>query len=312
MNPISEIFLSICIPTNGRIEILKKTLDSIYDDCEVNYLDFEVILSDNSTNNELVLLLESYKKYPNIVYSKTTCEGFLNSANALKMGNGLFLKLHNNYTILNKGSLSQMISFIKANKNIEPLVFFTNGHLNEHDIKLFDSFDLFSSKLSYWNSWSTGFSMWKKDLDKYSNEELNPMFPQTSLLLLLSNKKTFVINDITLFNNQEVPRKGGYNLFKTFCIDYLSIINEAKQKKIITLNTFKKIKKDLFYNYLVISYYNTKIKQNDYTFELLDIRKSVAPNYSISHYYLLVFLAYFTAFKISLREKLVEMKIIKD
>ena len=59
-----SLYLSICIPTNGRIEILKKTLDSIYANFEVSYSEFEVVLSDNSLDNELLDLL-------NCTYSKT-------------------------------------------------------------------------------------------------------------------------------------------------------------------------------------------------------------------------------------------------
>ena len=65
---MSEIYLSICIPTNGRIEIIKNTLDSIYKNCDVPFSEFEVVLSDNSNNDELLELLENYKQYSNIVY----------------------------------------------------------------------------------------------------------------------------------------------------------------------------------------------------------------------------------------------------
>ena len=306
------IYLSICIPTNGRIEIVKNTLDSIYLNCEVDYSEFEVILSDNSKTDELLQLLDSYKKYPNIVYSKTTSQGFLNSANALKLGNGLFLKLHNNYSIFNPGSLHKMISVIKALQDQRPLVFFTNGHLKRNDNQSFNSFNSFSNALSYWNSWSTGFSIWKSDFDENCEKELSNMFPQTSLLLFNSKKSLFVINDEIFFTNQEVPKKGGYNLFQTFCVDYLSLMNLAKENNIISLQTFNKIKKDLFYNYLVVAYYNTKIKKNELTFELNNIKKSLSFYYLKSQYYLLVFLSYNLAFKLSIRRLFVLLRIIKD
>jgi glycosyltransferase involved in cell wall biosynthesis len=68
---MGNLYLSICIPTNGRIEIVRQTLDSIYKECKVDFVDFEVVLSDNSNNDELLLLLEEYKQFPNIIYSKT-------------------------------------------------------------------------------------------------------------------------------------------------------------------------------------------------------------------------------------------------
>ncbi|MFZ0596871.1 MAG: glycosyltransferase [Flavobacterium sp.] len=297
---MSNIYLSICIPTNGRLEILKKTLDSIFINCEVSFSDFEVVISDNSTDNLLEELLTSYKEFPNIIYSKTNSEGFLNSVNALNMGQGLFLKLHNNYTIFKKGGLKQIIAFIKNETIDKPVTFFTNGVLKNSDIMNFDNFNSFTSELSYWNTWSTGFAIWKEDLEKYSQKDLNKMFPHTSLLLRQNDKKSFLINNESIFINQEVSQKGGYNLFKTFGVDYLLMMKELEKKSIISSNTFKKIKSDLFNNFFVEWYFNTKIKNNNYTYDLTDIRGSIKEYYSINEYYYLIFLSYLLAFKVVL------------
>lgn len=302
---MSKIYLSICIPTNGRLEILKNTLDSIFINCEVNFSDFEVVISDNSSDNMLLELLDSYKEFPNIVYGKTTSEGFLNSINALNMGSGLFLKLHNNYTIIKNGALKQIISFIKNEEINKPVTFFTNGALKNIDVDTFDAFDTFSSQLSYWNTWSTGFAIWKEDLEKYSQKNLNKMFPHTSLLLRQNDKKNFIINNKSIFINQEVSQKGGYNLFKTFGVDYLKMMDELQKKAIISTITFNKIKSDLFNIFFVEWYFNTKIRNNNYSYDLTDIKGSVKEYYSIREYYYLIFLSYF------LYIKLVTSKILK-
>lgn len=294
MNPI---YLSICIPTNGRIEILKKTLDSIFVNCTVSYSDFEVVLSDNSVTDELLELLDSYQQYPNIIYSKTTAVGFLNSVNALKIANGLFLKLHNNYTMINKDSLDQMVSFVKNMEKIKPVIFFTNGLLGSYDVKQYDSFDLFSYGLSYWNSWSSGFSVWKQDFDNCSLMHLSGVFPQTSLLLLQHEKSTFIIDDKILFTNQEVPKKGGYNLFKTFGIDYLKIMEDATTLGMVSAKTFTKIKKDLFYKFFIEWYHNTKIVKNDFTFDMSGIADSLAVYYGKHAFYKLKILSHMFYFK---------------
>lgn len=295
---MSQIYLSICIPTNGRIEIIKNTLDSIFINCTANHNDFEVILSDNSKTDELLELLEGYKQYPNIIYSKTTCEGFLNSVNALELANGLFLKLHNNYTKFNNSGVNQMISFVKDMQEIKPCVFYTNGLLKKHSIKQYDSFDLFTTDLSFLNSWSTGFSIWKQDFDNFSLSGLNKFFPQTSLLLLQHKKKSFVIDNNVLFTNQEVSKKGGYNLFRTFGVDYLELMEEASKSGIISVKTFTKIKKDLFYRFLIEWYYNTKIAKNEFTFDLSFIKESVMNYYSESKYYELIFRSHLLGLKV--------------
>ncbi|OXA92186.1 glycosyltransferase family 2 protein [Flavobacterium hercynium] len=292
---MGNVYLSICIPTNGRIEILKNTLDSIYNNCTVDFSEFEIVLSDNSKNDELIDLLHDYKKYPNIVYRKTNCEGFLNSINALKLGQGDFLKLHNNYTAFTDQGLTQLMAFIKGEYVMKPLVFFTN--LGKDSLKKYNSFDEFNSELSFWNSWSSGFSIWKKDFDKISNVEVNKMFPHTSLFLLQYSKKSYIKNDVVYFNNQEVSKKGGYDLFKTFAVDYLRMIEQATLEGNLSNETFNKIKKDLYFDFLISWYQNTKILKNDYTFQLDNIKESLAVYYSKNSYYKLVVWAYFTAFK---------------
>lgn len=298
---MEKLYVSICIPTNGRIEIVKNTLDSIYNNCNVPFSDFEVVLSDNSTNDELSILLESYEEYPNIVYEKTKCDGFLNSINALKIAKGLFLKLHNNYTTFTKEGLSELIRFLKMNEVNKPVVFFKNS--GKKGVVRYNSFDIFCRNLSFWNSWSTGFAIWKEDFDKIAEVEVNKMFPHTSLFMLQYSKKFFMINDEIYFINQDVPKKGGYNLFRVFAVDYLRILDVAKSKKVISNITFERIKKDLFFNFLINWYSNTKISKNTYTYNLEGIKESIAVYYGEIGYYKLKILSYgyFAALQIKKR-----------
>lgn len=286
---MGNLCLSICIPTNGRIEIVRQTLDSIYNECKVDFADFEVVLSDNSSNDELLLLLEAYKQFPNIIYGKTNSEGFLNSINALTMGNGQFLKLHNNYTMFTSEGLEKLVSFIKQEYDNKPVVFFKNS--GKKGIVFHNSFDEFCSDLSFWNSWSTGFSIWKTDFEDVVKVNLNAMFPHTSLLLLQSSKEKFLINDEIYFANQDVPKKGGYNLFRVFAVTYLEMMEEQKIKGSISGKSFEKIKKDLFFDFLIDWYCNTKLFKNEYTFDLKGIKESVSVYYGTKGYFKLKFLS---------------------
>lgn len=287
-----DICLSICIPTKGRLEILKNTLDSIYLDYEGSHEEFEVVISDNSTDDLLPQMLSQYDCHPNIVYEKTTSEGFLNSINALKMGKGMFLKLHNDYTIFKAGALSEMISFIKHEATAKPLIFFSNDEKGNNKIARFNSFDSFIYDLSFLNTWSTGFAIWKEDFHKYSRKEVNKIFPHTSLMLYQYEKKSFVINDVSLFSNQEVNKKGGYNLFNAFAVQYLKMVEDCLKQKQISLRTFKHIKQDLFKKFLVVWYYNTKVAINQYTFDLSDIKASITVFYSEIEYYRMIISAH--------------------
>jgi len=283
-----SIYLSICIPTKGRLEIVKETLDSIFSDTTVDYNDFEVVLSDNSENDQLKELLTGYKQYPNIVYGKTKVEGFFNSIAALQLGNGCLLKLHNDYTKFNKLTLKRMIDFVKAEIAAKPMVYFSNNELKRNTVQRYDTFDQFSYDVSFLGTWSTGFAIWKDDFDKLPKTHLNKIFPHTTLLFEQYYKESFVINDEELFYNRTIYTKGGYNLFQAFSVQYLDMVKESFKQKHLSKRTFARIKRDLFYRFLVVWYYNTKIAKNSYTYDLSGIKESVTTYYTGAQYYYMI------------------------
>lgn len=300
--------VSICIPTNGRLDILRKTLESIYINCNVQYSDFEVVLADNATNNDLSDLLNDFNIYPNIIYSKSYAAGYLNSIYALKLGKGKLLKLHNNYTKFLPGALHDLVELVKSESCQRPIIFFKNSGQNKSC--KFNSFDEFSFNLSYWNTWSTGISIWKDDFDVMKSFEYNKMFPHVTLLLSQSFKNRYVIDDTIYFINQDIIAKGGYNLFRTFAVEYLEIMKQAVNQNLISLKTFIKIKEDLFFNYLPIWFFNTKIKNNNYTFDLTNIKESILVYYGPWGYYKLIFLSYLLVAK-KILKYLVNIKFVK-
>lgn len=293
--------LSICIPTYNRLDILYNTLNSIYSDLdEVQINDFEVVVSDNEPNQSSKKIVERFN-HKNLRYYPTNCEGFLNSLNALKQGKGLFLKLHNNYTKLRKGTLKEILKQLKENSVNKPLLFYSDGMLKSGNIMCYNSFDSFMYHLSYFSSWSTGFGIWREDFINYNNSVINRYFPQTSLLISQTKKKRFVIDDRVLFENQQVPQKGGYNIFRVFAIDYISIIKIPYQKNEITKKTFERIKNDLLFDYLSVRYFKTVILKID-TFNKDDLRKSITSSYSALSYYLMILASFLSPFKFIVRK----------
>lgn len=307
---MNNIYLSICIPTNGRLEILKETLKSIYE-CDADLFPFfEVVISDNATNDDLKIIIESDFKYYNLKYFKATCEGFLNSINALEMGTGQLLKLHNNYTKVNTKFIEETIELIKKYKEEKPLLFFTNNQYLSNDIIRCNDFDEFNRKVTYFNSYSTFFSIWKSDFENLKNIKIDKMFPHVSLLMNCSYKKEYLIIDKIYFENQEVPNKGGYNLFKTFGIDYLDLMKENEDKKVINNETFIKIREELYYNFFVSWYIGLKIRKNNYTFQNDNIKKSLSKYYKKRYFYKLPILSFILIIKIKSFKFLKKLKLI--
>lgn len=290
--------ISICIPTKDRIEILRKTLNSIYSSNTLNFEEFEVVISDNSESDELQeVIVKEYEQISNIHYYKSQQKGFLNSISALEFGKGKLLKLHNDYTMFSNGSLERLISFVKDYMAEQPFIFFSQGILRNQTIKEYNCFNDFVFDLSYWITWSTAFSIWREDFLKLKNKEIDSIFPHTSLLFFESNKEKFVVNNLDYFKNQNIPSKGGYNLFYGFSVIFLRMLEKSKLNNDITQDTFSKIKKDLYYKFLMLWYYNTKVIRNKYSYDMTNIKSSICTYYTMFEYIKLILLAYLLSIK---------------
>lgn len=298
---MNQPIISICIPTFKRKDILKKTIDSIYTDAIQNNIDFnefEIIISDNDPEHEIEGLIKEYS-YSNIYYFKSQCQGFMNSYEVLKYGNGEFLKLLNSQSCFNSGTLGKLISLIKQNNIEKPIILHTNGMLNIKDLRTYKEFDSFMNHSSYYTSWSNGFGIWKKDFTTLPiNLTLNGMFPHTSLLFSITKeKRMYIIDDRVLFKMQRIHKKGGHNMFKSFSVDFTSLIHQLYIENNITQKTYEKIKKELikkFFPHLYFKNQIIKVDRYDYT----DFRKNLKQFYKTTDYYIIVALALLYPFTI--------------
>lgn len=269
--------LSICIPCYGRINYVRNTLNSIYvDNSEVPLEDFEVIISDNNPSKSIQKLIEEYKQYPNIKYYYTTCEGFMNSYHVLKYANGNFLKLHNSQSKFKKGSISLIIREIEEKQSTKSLIFYTNGLISQLPNKsiTYDSFEDYMYNLSYWSSWSNGFGIWKENLEKIGNIELNKLFPHTSLFLSQSQSQSFTINNYVLFDVQRIPKRGGHNKFQAFTIEYPSLIDRCQKENKISVECKKHILNDILTDFLPSLLFNKYIARIE-TFDSTGYKENI-------------------------------------
>lgn len=286
-----NFLLSICIPTNGEVQYILPTLESIYADSKrEDWKLFEIVIADNAKDKKLENHIKQYD-YPNLKYEKTNAEGFLNQICAFKMANGCFLKFHNHRAKFLPGTLNYLLDIIKCHQVTRPLIYFSNGVLHLKDTIQLNSFDLFVKNLSYWSSWSMGLSFWKDDFDSIVDVNYNKMFPHTSLLFYDMKKEYYIIDDEPLIELQNDAGKGGYNLYKTFSIDYLNIIEKLYCSKRISKQTFLFVKKELW-KFLMECYFKFKIRNGNYSFDLTNIKKSFLVYYSLSDYYKMIVGAY--------------------
>ena len=276
--------LSLCIPTYGVSEWVFPVLDSIYNQ-NVDEELYEVVVTDNGNNKDFEeKIIDFSKKHSNLIYKKTTAYSFLNEIESYKAASGEFIKFINHRTILLQGSLQYFIEFVKDNIEKKPVVYFTTGMLKENKVTSLNSFDGFVKKLSYWSSWSTGMSFWKEefeDIEKIETSEFNELFPHTNILFRQRKKNNYIVDDTVLLEeiNIDDTKKGKYDLFYAFAVEYPSIILDLLRSNDISLETFNSVKID---NLFFISrlYFNYVKRKKKCSYDLSSFDKSITVFYS--------------------------------
>lgn len=277
--------LSICIPCFKRVEYVRRTLQSIYEDnADADQSEFEVVISDNDPDEELRPLVESLG-YANLRYVATRCEGFMNSWHVLTYGRGKLLKLHNNQVLLRKGALATIISEVKQLEESHGMLFLTNGMLNSGRVRSCKTFDSFWRVLSYWPSWSNGFSIWKQDFDMVGQIPVNPLFPHTSVFVTQHSKREYVADDRRLFDTQRVKGRSGYNKFEAFTIDFPSIVAKCREDGLIGTGTYKKVLRGLMTEFLPSLLFNKYIARIE-NYDIAGYRQNIRRYFPKGAYWL--------------------------
>ena len=274
----NNVLLSICIPTFKREEILASLINSIISQQADTSL-YEICITDNSETDETKNVIEKdFSQIENLTYKKVDCKGFMNSIEALKLGNGKFLKLHNDYSIFKPDALQQMIETIRLAEKTQAVLFFSLGTLkNEQDIERFSDYDSFMNNIGIQATWSSAFGIWKEDFDVLMASGMIPnyMYPHTSLLHRLTDAETYLVDNRKYVNNVEPKKKGGYNLIDNFVRIYLTMVKEdLLEKTIITSATYDNLEDEIL-KFCARWYYLVKLHPEKFTFEFTDEDKIV-------------------------------------
>ncbi|WP_033162445.1 glycosyltransferase [Sharpea azabuensis] len=269
----NEIQLSLCIPTNGILEWVKPVLDSIYSE-EKPIAKFEVIVTDNGNNEKFYEFMKNYSKaHDNLIYRKTNAVQFNNQIEAFKLASGKLIKFINHRKVLLPGSLNYLLEFVEKYQSSKPFVYF----LEDDNAGVYENFDSFVSGLSYFSSYSGGIAMWRDDFMKIDlNKPFNVLFPHTDMLFSARKKKQYIIDghSITKDLPTDETKKGKYNLFFAFAVEYPSIILELYRNGDITYKTLKKVKEDN-YGFLCMLYLNYIILKKPCSYDLQNYKDNL-------------------------------------
>lgn len=311
---MSKYLLSICIPTNGVSRWVVPNVRQIYSLGTDNDI-FEVVVADNAPNEDMKTAMKEFEKYPNFRYVKTKAEGFYNIIENFVQAKGDFMIKINHRCLMKKGSIERIYQIGCEYIDRKPLIFLSNGNLGENKKMEFGTFDEYLRKLTYWSSLSEGLFFWKEDIAEIPKISFAPMSPNVSLMFNSKTKKLFVIDDIKFGGAQDSTGKYGYDVFYTFAVLYLDLVNQVRIEGFLSKEGFIQIKKDLV-NWLRGVYLDMDVMGHNGNYILKDVKQDMSVYYSIGEYYRMVLYARFVMlpkllFKTIARKALKPMMIIR-
>ena len=233
--------LSICIPTNGILEWMKPVMESILSQ-KADPAEYEIVVSDNGDHEDFKEYMKKLAgEHGNIRYHESESQGFLNQLDAFRMASGQFIKFLNHRFTLREGAVEEFIRISGEFREKKPQLYFTNGSLGKDKCYQFSGFDDYVRKLSFYSSWSGGVAFWKDD--PIPEAASGTCFPHLGLVLD-PKKEAYVIDNAPLMDElpSDSTKKGSYNLFEAFAVDYYEYYLRMQEAGLITeatLNDFK-------------------------------------------------------------------------
>lgn len=246
---MNNIILSICIPTYNRAEKLDKNLNLLVN-AVGKYENIEIFISDNCSSDNTKSIVSKYLSLTNIICYHQNEENigpdrnFLQCFNLAK-GKYVWLLGDDDYVyedslkdiikVLNNGEYG-LVHLRKFNSTNEPLIY-TNSQSFLVDVDFmitFMSANIINSK--YVSSVAVSENMFSSNL-------LQVFFYIESAL---ASKQNVMFNSNVFYPQELNNSNGGYNFFKVFIVNYLSVYKHYLDKREISTSTYKKIKQRIY------------------------------------------------------------------
>ncbi len=266
-----EILLSLCIPTYNRGTYLEKCLESIVRQVGNND-EVEIVISDNVSDDKTSEIAVSYAtEYSNVRYFRNDSNigGDKNFIKVLKLGNGKYLKLLNDYVEFKEGCVLKMLEIVKNHVENKEILFFANGisYLRKKDFYYSKDLDEFLRVCSFHSQWIGTIGFWNDDFKTMMSyyQFKTKSFFQTELLFENFNlsKKAVTYTRKIFISNQVQKKNSAFNFFDVFINSYFNtIIAGLKNEKRISKSTYQKDKNRFFTDWVFNWYKKIKIKKN--------------------------------------------------
>lgn len=250
MNPL----LSICIPIYNRLPYLERQLTRLLEDKDLFEEKIQLIVSDNCSEDDLSSCCRKYRDYGlNLTYNR-------NPINLGSNGNfeWCFENVKGKYTWLLGSDDIPVPGCVR--KVIDQLEREEYGllHLSmipgDKALTIYNNYDMVEA-VSYWITYMSSNIFASKYIQSVNiHNYCDTWLIQVPVYLkaCLSSNKNLMMNIGHPFEyNNDALNNGGYNFFRVFIENLLGIYNEFVEKGLLPKQSFLRIKKKEYKEYLV-------------------------------------------------------------
>lgn len=289
--------LSICIPIYNRVSCLELSLQCFLSEKELFLNDIELYISDNCSEDDIEGCIRKYQQQGlNVRYHRNTSNLGMdgNFINCFKQARGKYIWLLGSDDVMIEGKCLQRIIPI-LEKHELGVLYLQNQYNPMQSLELSKCKDSFLVKISYWITFIS-VNIVKSSYVKEINFEKyrGTLISQIPLYLtaITNEKENAILYEKILDTAKDGSTNGGFNFIEVFTANFLNILLDFTQRKLIEENTYKYIKKKIFYNHILSFIARFYVKRNMDKYSVKDGWKILFHWYGMESYFYIAILTY--------------------
>lgn len=257
--------LSICIPIYNRIDFLKRHLDQ-YLKCKSLFNEkIHLFISDNCSKDDLRSLVNEYSnKGLNIDYSRNS-ENIGPDGNFIKCFNsakGKYIWLLGSDDIPVDGFVERLVDILEGH---DYGYLFLNHNSNNRQLNEYNDPEYLLEKVHIWITFMSD-NIFKTEFVKNVNGEdyMGTYLIQVPYFLegIAAGQTNAVFNYNWIQDGNDCANNGGYNFFKVFVDNLLSLVYERVENHQITKECYERYKRSIYNIYIVSHVFSLLIRRN--------------------------------------------------
>lgn len=265
----NEIILSICIPTFNRASILKENLSYLITQIMPFSNQIELIVSDNCSMDDTEKMISEINfRGINFVYNKNSQNIGMdrNFAKCYRLAKGKFVLCLGDDDFIMEGKLYFLLEILRSSGDVGLI------HLNVYSNKT--NFEKKTNpqetllEISYWLTYITSNVVRNDLISEFRFERYYDTYLAITPLYIdaiFKYPETIIVYERIFADGKDLQNNGGYNFFKIFIQNYLTIL---KNNKLIGYSTFRFLKEDVFKKHLVNNIVNYLIFKRRSNYEI--------------------------------------------